>query len=251
MQKIIIKNFGPIQDAEIELKKVLVLIGEQASGKSTIARLIYFFKTLRQDLVYQIYKNESELFNYQDHLVLLIKEKFHHFFGLSLHKTSFNIRFYYSIEKNKYINVSLDEHNKLKVIVSNIFLNDDFSEKLNDLIPQINYLEANDDGILTAKYLDNIFKLINQLFEDKIRYSLFVIAGRNVTVNYSDLFEKRQMLRKTSPIKDQKSYRRVVDIKMKNNELCERIYRKAGPQTKKKYDQKIYELRSYLQNMDY
>ena len=68
---------------------------------------------------------------------------------------------------------------------------------------------------------------------------------------YSDLFEKRQMLRKTSPIKDQKSYRRVVDIKMKNNELCERIYRKAGPQTKKKYDQKIYELRSYLQNMDY
>ena len=52
MQKIIIKNFGPVQDAEIEIKKVLVLIGEQASGKSTIAKLIYFFKGLSNYLLY-------------------------------------------------------------------------------------------------------------------------------------------------------------------------------------------------------
>jgi energy-coupling factor transporter ATP-binding protein EcfA2 len=46
MEKIIIKNFGPIEDAEIEIRKVLVLIGEQASGKSTIAKLIFYFKTI-------------------------------------------------------------------------------------------------------------------------------------------------------------------------------------------------------------
>ncbi len=46
MEKITIKNFGPIEEAEIEIRKVLVLIGEQASGKSTIAKLIYFFKTI-------------------------------------------------------------------------------------------------------------------------------------------------------------------------------------------------------------
>lgn len=33
-----IKNFGPIKEAEIEVKSVLVLIGEQASGKSTVAK---------------------------------------------------------------------------------------------------------------------------------------------------------------------------------------------------------------------
>lgn len=47
MQKIIINNFGAIKYAEIEVKKILVLIGEQASGKSTIAKLIYFFKTIQ------------------------------------------------------------------------------------------------------------------------------------------------------------------------------------------------------------
>ena len=46
MQKIVIKNFGPIEDAEIDIKKILVLIGEQASGKSTIAKLIYFLNYL-------------------------------------------------------------------------------------------------------------------------------------------------------------------------------------------------------------
>lgn len=55
MEKIIIKNFGPIEDAEIEIRKVLVLIGEQASGKSTIAKLVYFFKTIGEEF-YQNFK---------------------------------------------------------------------------------------------------------------------------------------------------------------------------------------------------
>ena len=35
-----IKNFGPIEDITLELKKLNVLIGEQASGKSTIAKVL-------------------------------------------------------------------------------------------------------------------------------------------------------------------------------------------------------------------
>jgi predicted ATPase len=53
MQKTFIKDFGAIQNAETEVKKILVLIGEQASHKSTIAKLIYFLKTLKDDLFSQ------------------------------------------------------------------------------------------------------------------------------------------------------------------------------------------------------
>lgn len=45
MQKIIIKNFGPIKDVELEIRDFMVFIGPQASGKSTIAKLVYFFKS--------------------------------------------------------------------------------------------------------------------------------------------------------------------------------------------------------------
>ena len=40
MEKLTIKNFGPIKDATIDLKKVNVFIGPQGSGKSTIAKLV-------------------------------------------------------------------------------------------------------------------------------------------------------------------------------------------------------------------
>lgn len=40
MRKLSIKNFGPVANAELELKAVNLLIGEQSIGKSTIAKLI-------------------------------------------------------------------------------------------------------------------------------------------------------------------------------------------------------------------
>ncbi|RKZ44280.1 MAG: hypothetical protein DRQ41_03195 [Gammaproteobacteria bacterium] len=42
--KIIIKNLGPLKQVELDLKEIIILIGPQASGKSTIAKLIHFFK---------------------------------------------------------------------------------------------------------------------------------------------------------------------------------------------------------------
>lgn len=38
-EKLSVENFGPIQKADLDLRKVTVLIGEQASGKSVLAKL--------------------------------------------------------------------------------------------------------------------------------------------------------------------------------------------------------------------
>lgn len=42
MNRIEIKNIGPIKDVDIELNKINVLMGPQSSGKSTIAKIISF-----------------------------------------------------------------------------------------------------------------------------------------------------------------------------------------------------------------
>ncbi len=39
-ETLIIKNFGPIKSIELDLRKINVLIGEQATGKSTIAKVL-------------------------------------------------------------------------------------------------------------------------------------------------------------------------------------------------------------------
>jgi predicted ATPase len=42
-EKLVVKNFGPIKEAELEIKKVTVFIGPQGSGKSTLAKLVAIF----------------------------------------------------------------------------------------------------------------------------------------------------------------------------------------------------------------
>lgn len=44
MEKLIVKNFGPIKDVELDIKKINILIGEQGSGKSTLAKLLAIFR---------------------------------------------------------------------------------------------------------------------------------------------------------------------------------------------------------------
>jgi AAA15 family ATPase/GTPase len=43
-EKLIIKNFAGIQELEIEIKRINILIGPQASGKSICAKLLFYFK---------------------------------------------------------------------------------------------------------------------------------------------------------------------------------------------------------------
>lgn len=43
-EKLIVKNFGPIKNAELDLKKVTIFIGPQGSGKSALAKLVAICK---------------------------------------------------------------------------------------------------------------------------------------------------------------------------------------------------------------
>ena len=61
MKKIIIKDFGPISHLEFEIKKINVFFGPQASGKSTVCKLIYFFYDYISNLVDRIYNQYNIL----------------------------------------------------------------------------------------------------------------------------------------------------------------------------------------------
>ena len=66
MSRLRIKNFSCIEEADIEIANLTLLIGPQASGKSVIAKLIYFFK--------EIFANQEYYYNLNSSLDTL-KEK--------------------------------------------------------------------------------------------------------------------------------------------------------------------------------
>ena len=47
MQKLEIHNLGPIVHCEMNIDDFIVCTGLQASGKSTVAKSIFFFKNLK------------------------------------------------------------------------------------------------------------------------------------------------------------------------------------------------------------
>lgn len=64
MEKLIIKNFGPVSDVEIELNKYVVFIGDTSTGKSVIAKLIAIFKEFLIDGISDIKEFQNKLKKY-------------------------------------------------------------------------------------------------------------------------------------------------------------------------------------------
>ncbi|MFM7372391.1 MAG: AAA family ATPase, partial [Sphaerospermopsis kisseleviana] len=109
----------------------------------------------------------------------------------------FEITFYYSLEEDKWLRLTLNDKKKLDSRFSDNFFNEDFKNSVsnikkllqqdlstNNIYEQLTY-EKN-----RIRYAQRLSKLLNELFESNQTDSLFVIAGRNATVSYSDFFER-------------------------------------------------------------
>lgn len=75
MPTLSVKNFSCIDEAHLELSPITVIIGPQASGKSVLSKLTYFFYSLLRDL--DIYlEDRKKIDAFKEH----IRTKFHEWF---------------------------------------------------------------------------------------------------------------------------------------------------------------------------
>ena len=86
MSRLIVKNFGPLKDVDIELNRINLFIGENGSGKSVLAKLITVIFDLSSTDEKKIFKsfneynisyitNNSIIEYYEDKLLFSLKEK--------------------------------------------------------------------------------------------------------------------------------------------------------------------------------
>ncbi|MGK7944356.1 MAG: AAA family ATPase [Microcystaceae cyanobacterium] len=63
-EKLIVKNFLNLEDIELDLKKINIIIGRQAEGKSILAKLVYFFRNFfveyRNSVIFNHNKREFD-----------------------------------------------------------------------------------------------------------------------------------------------------------------------------------------------
>ncbi|MBO6193242.1 MAG: AAA family ATPase [Clostridiales bacterium] len=122
MNSIKLKKVGPIRELEMEIDNgINIVIGEQASGKSTLGKEIYFCKKIRDYFVeylcspdYFIYDSLSE--QYLSFLKYL-RTNYMESFGTTKHlPRGYSIKYNYS--SNAFVDISLDEQNYAKFKLS-------------------------------------------------------------------------------------------------------------------------------------
>lgn len=200
MEKIQIRNFGAISNADIEVRNVLVLIGEQASGKSTIAKLIYFFKTLGDVFFKSLYNADRDVFNGTDDLKLPMRTRFYDLFGSTFHLPDFEIIYQYDVAANRKIRLYLNDDKKLMTELSPKFVSSELIQSINLNKKLTRELEkkltqsANPREKVTIesdrlKAIHRMSEAINKVFETRHNSQLYMIAGREATISYEVAFQ--------------------------------------------------------------
>jgi predicted ATP-dependent endonuclease of OLD family len=189
MQKILIHDFGPIREAEIEIRPITVLLGEQATGKSTIAQCVHFFLSLAEDFERELKIVHAgwNVGSVEEAVHNIIRSKFYSYYGSSKYLDKFSIKFYYNADTEKYIQINTIEDGSksvTNVAFSSAFHLPSFCQGILDLV-NIENTFMQRDRMLRAR--------INTLF---LKESLidptppkYFPAGRNITTSYSSVFE--------------------------------------------------------------
>ncbi|GLU53254.1 AAA family ATPase [Dyadobacter frigoris] len=140
MQRIEVKNFGPLKDINLEIKDYMVFIGPQASGKSTLAKLIYFFWKVESDIYrkeiipnYILSKISDSSFNESNSINKFTSQIRELFFELFPTHRNGQIRFIYSNGAKIQIDVARwSEKLNEDIIIDNSFFSDlnEFDERV-------------------------------------------------------------------------------------------------------------------------
>lgn len=177
MHRIEIRNFGPIKHFEAEINDLMFFIGAQASGKSTISKIIFFCQRLPDLLLSSFEKTvDKELARFPrliDIVYLHFKRSAGAYFG------EIEGAFVYHINSQYSVHLQLSAENM------EVFMSESLEAQLNPLLEQLKLFKQetqttiNYQEIVAAQriFSTNIRAKLFELFADN-RFNMFIPAGR-------------------------------------------------------------------------
>ncbi|CAG5092993.1 Putative uncharacterized protein [Thermobacillus xylanilyticus] len=190
MQKITIRQFGPIPSCELDIKPFMILIGEQSTGKSTICKCIYFFKSVRdviKSYLHGILSTGSLTERrFPSSLNTELKSRFVDLFGMSKFKGDFYLKYEYGPDASLEITSTNDEHKYLNFQFSSVIIQN--IQKLEEIAKQhyqdaLNIKDVISNELFFDLEIKRVYMLmekeINKLFND-ISEHYYIPAGRGL-----------------------------------------------------------------------
>ena len=199
MQKLVIsEQFMGVKPCEIKLNRFLLLIGEQASGKSTIAKLVFFFQTLPTVIYHNIikYYPEKPISNdIESTVIAMTGGRFIQTFGTTIltkeGQPKFDISFNFNnISNNKKFDIKIYQEPTIQEPTVYTDFDKTLLKNIAKTIKQ--YIEAKriDKEIDEIKARTQFLNGLNQLFNLQTNEYTYLVAGRNNITAFPELFER-------------------------------------------------------------
>lgn len=196
MEHITIRNFGPVRKVDIDLNKNMeVVIGPQASGKSTFSKTIYFCKKIRDYFLQYLngIMNTEDLYREDLYFNFLkfVRRPFMGYFGTTKHMDRFEIMYFYHKEKNRFVKIILDDDRFAKFSFSNEMRDElcDMIEQAVKVAKESRKLSFADSYLAQAGFLERLRVPVNEIFCDDSML-MYIPAGRNLLAVVPDTFVK-------------------------------------------------------------
>jgi len=109
VHRLTVHHFGPIEDAAVDVARFLLFIGPQASGKSTLSKLIYYFLHVRDEVTRFVYEAAGgpETRQLDRMLRKRLRNRFVEFFGPTPQPQDVRIEYWYT--EDCQLRVALDQ----------------------------------------------------------------------------------------------------------------------------------------------
>ena len=172
-----LKHLGPVQECVLSVNRFTVLTGPQSNGKSTVAKAVYFFRSIKQDIMNIMMQGGPKMVagradaHWERTLKQRMRDKFLQLFGTSwIMPTDMEMKYFYTDKfwLRVYLRDSLEDNRNFVEFE----FSESFQEYLNDLdahsFVNITQGQKNHEEDALAKKLDDPYETV------------FIPAGRNL-----------------------------------------------------------------------
>ena len=175
--KLEIRHLGPVDECVLTIDNINVFTGPQSNGKSTIAKAVYFFRTVKQDILNIIMQGGPQSVDKKNRdtweavLKAWMRDKFLQLFGTSWVMPD-DMKVKYTYKQDVYIEVYLntvDDYSKNYVSVF-------FSRAIEDFLRDLDEFTFFDMSVGQKEHHE---QALSKLFNDPYE-TVFIPAGRNL-----------------------------------------------------------------------
>lgn len=243
MARITIKHLGVIKEFAMDIKQFNLFIGEQATGKSTICKAIYFFRSIKNELIEYLYTiaidGEGENGNFPKALNGTCKRIFVELFGYSWNLLD-DLKMEYQFSQDIIIEVYLKRREKGKKYIS-INYSKELSKELKNLekksVDFFNVTKKYDtvSGFASSERLrchQEIVKDVNLILADELE-TYYIPAGRSLLTLMTN--QKTKLDYETIDLVNRKFMQFIENIQPKFSSGISLLHQ-AFPKEERKFD---------------